>query len=231
MDVRLDSACARCGEPHGKPRVAHPGAPEVSISHAGDRVLVAVSMAGPVGVDVEAAESKADVSELAPTSSRRPSRHTCTAWCRQPDRPHSCATGRGRRHSSKPPDWAWHSIPRASRSPRADEPARLLSSAAGVRPGIRVTMNDLTIPDGSDDYLAAAAILRPAPNHADVIFRCCAATQQILRAFPSTLALQASLTRPDGRRCALKSRHRRSDDDHSRRTEQATHNHRNARTS
>jgi 4'-phosphopantetheinyl transferase len=54
--VRLDYACARCGRPHGRPVVVGPScavAWNVSIAHAGDRVVVAASDAGPVGVDVE----------------------------------------------------------------------------------------------------------------------------------------------------------------------------------
>jgi 4'-phosphopantetheinyl transferase len=48
----IDRTCDSCGEPHGRPRLAHPGL-EASISHAGDVVAVALTDAGPVGVDIE----------------------------------------------------------------------------------------------------------------------------------------------------------------------------------
>ena len=54
--VLLDSTCSRCGGPHGRPRLvdrARRQALHLSLAHAGSRVLVAVSTAGPVGVDVD----------------------------------------------------------------------------------------------------------------------------------------------------------------------------------
>jgi 4'-phosphopantetheinyl transferase len=54
--VKLDSTCADCGRPHGKPRVVEPlgdPPPEISISHSGDLVGVALTSGLPVGVDVE----------------------------------------------------------------------------------------------------------------------------------------------------------------------------------
>lgn len=51
--VALDSSCYDCGKPHGKPTVVADGAPEVSISHSGQRVALAVVAGHPVGVDVE----------------------------------------------------------------------------------------------------------------------------------------------------------------------------------
>ena len=50
--VTLDSSCFDCGKPHGKPRVVG-SALEVSISHSGAWVALAVTSGAPVGVDVE----------------------------------------------------------------------------------------------------------------------------------------------------------------------------------
>ncbi|HEX2132639.1 MAG TPA: 4'-phosphopantetheinyl transferase superfamily protein [Actinophytocola sp.] len=62
--VVLDASCYDCGKPHGKPRVVAAGAPEVSISHSGERVALAVVDGAPVGVDVEEIRD-AEVTELA----------------------------------------------------------------------------------------------------------------------------------------------------------------------
>lgn len=58
--VRFDSTCSDCGRTHGKPRVVRPSGlagdvvlPEMSISHSGDLVGVAVTAGLPVGIDVE----------------------------------------------------------------------------------------------------------------------------------------------------------------------------------
>ena len=62
--VVLDSSCYGCGKPHGKPRVVADGAPEVSISHSGERVALAVVDGVPVGIDVEEIRA-AEVDDLA----------------------------------------------------------------------------------------------------------------------------------------------------------------------
>ncbi|GAA4553201.1 4'-phosphopantetheinyl transferase family protein [Pseudonocardia xishanensis] len=59
--LTIDRTC-RCGKPHGKPTV--PGV-EFSLTHSGDRVGVAVSAAGPVGLDVEEHRDLGDLDGLA----------------------------------------------------------------------------------------------------------------------------------------------------------------------
>ncbi|MFF0199956.1 4'-phosphopantetheinyl transferase family protein [Streptomyces sp. NPDC005017] len=57
-------ACPCCGAPHGRPAVLGvPGAPHFSLSHGGDRVLIALA-AQPVGVDVEPYPAASDVPGL-----------------------------------------------------------------------------------------------------------------------------------------------------------------------
>jgi 4'-phosphopantetheinyl transferase len=63
LDVRLDRTCD-CGEPHGKPRVTTPAPVEISISHAGAAVVVAVSDGPAVGVDVERVDPTLDRTSL-----------------------------------------------------------------------------------------------------------------------------------------------------------------------
>lgn len=50
--VTLDSSCFDCGKPHGKPRIVGSSL-EVSVSHSGEWVVLAVAAGAPVGVDVE----------------------------------------------------------------------------------------------------------------------------------------------------------------------------------
>jgi 4'-phosphopantetheinyl transferase len=53
-EVVFDRTCARCGAPHGKPRLVGADGPvHFSTSHSGQLVGVAVSTQAPVGVDVE----------------------------------------------------------------------------------------------------------------------------------------------------------------------------------
>lgn len=60
--VSLDRSCPDCDRPHGKPMPRGAGTLQCSVSHSGDRVVVAVSERAAIGVDVE---------ELAPTIDQR----------------------------------------------------------------------------------------------------------------------------------------------------------------
>jgi 4'-phosphopantetheinyl transferase len=51
--VTIEQCCERCGGAHGRPRVLAPAGVHVSLSRAGDTVVVAVSLVGPIGVDIE----------------------------------------------------------------------------------------------------------------------------------------------------------------------------------
>lgn len=61
-DVAIERHCVRCGSGgHGKPLVADRSAGlHFSLAHSGAHVVVAVSRAGPVGVDVECLRPNAD---------------------------------------------------------------------------------------------------------------------------------------------------------------------------
>lgn len=70
--VRIEQRCERCRGPHGRPVVVHPtglanGPLHVSLSRAGNAVAVAVTLGGPVGIDIEeiAAASRATFADVA----------------------------------------------------------------------------------------------------------------------------------------------------------------------
>jgi 4'-phosphopantetheinyl transferase len=63
--VRLDRTCPTCGAPHGRPRLVDPASSlRISVSHSGNRVVVAIADRGDVGVDVEASGTELDVDGL-----------------------------------------------------------------------------------------------------------------------------------------------------------------------
>ncbi|MFC5951174.1 4'-phosphopantetheinyl transferase family protein [Pseudonocardia lutea] len=88
--ITLDRTC-RCGKPHGKPRLAAGTAPAFSLTHSGDRVGVALSDDGPVGLDVEEIRDLSDLARLAehalsPAERTRPpadARAFLTVWTRK----------------------------------------------------------------------------------------------------------------------------------------------------
>ena len=92
-DVALTFTCARCGGPHGRPVAVTPAGCQpvhLSLAHAGNRVLVAASPAGPVGIDMEAVAGAAFAAfdDVALDPRER-------AWLAQ-IRPADAATGRAR---------------------------------------------------------------------------------------------------------------------------------------
>jgi 4'-phosphopantetheinyl transferase len=65
--VTLLRDCTICGRPHGKPRLP-PGLPSIqlSVSHGGDRIAVALAHDAALGIDVEPVDAGLPVDELAP---------------------------------------------------------------------------------------------------------------------------------------------------------------------
>lgn len=66
-DLRVDRRCPRCGAQHGKPRVPDHPELDVSVSHAGEQVAVALARGPRVGVDVERIRD-VDAGDLARTA-------------------------------------------------------------------------------------------------------------------------------------------------------------------
>jgi 4'-phosphopantetheinyl transferase len=66
-DVVLDRTCPECERPHGRVRLMTAGQPvHISVSHSGERVVVALKIGAPVGVDVETFDPHRDPAELLP---------------------------------------------------------------------------------------------------------------------------------------------------------------------
>ncbi len=67
--VPLRSTCDGCGGTHGRPRLIGPvvgggPVPEISVSHSGNRVLVALALGAAVGVDVQEVDDRLNVAAL-----------------------------------------------------------------------------------------------------------------------------------------------------------------------
>jgi 4'-phosphopantetheinyl transferase len=63
-DVVLDRTCPDCARPHGKVGVVAADPPQVSVSHSGGLVLVAVHRTAAIGVDVERVDPDLDTAGL-----------------------------------------------------------------------------------------------------------------------------------------------------------------------
>lgn len=69
--VSLRRECGQCGGPHGRPRAAGSGL-ELSVTHSGGHVGLAVTAAGPVGLDVERIDARAaDIAASVATENER----------------------------------------------------------------------------------------------------------------------------------------------------------------
>jgi 4'-phosphopantetheinyl transferase len=145
--VPVERGCARCGRPHGRPRI--PGHDvHVSISHSGQRVAVATGPV-PVGVDVEEVRPIAfddlGAHTLGPGEQAGDVGEFFTYWARKESAVK--ATGDGL------------AVPLSGvLVSRPDEPARLLDYR--TRPELVATMRDLS---AGARYAAALTVLAAEP--------------------------------------------------------------------
>ncbi|MFI7412540.1 4'-phosphopantetheinyl transferase family protein [Streptomyces sp. NPDC049627] len=65
-DVPVVRECDGCGGPHGKPRAAVGESLELSLSHSGEHIALAVARETPLGIDVESDDGTIDLPGLAP---------------------------------------------------------------------------------------------------------------------------------------------------------------------
>ena len=146
VSVMIDRRCATCGGPHGRPRVVGSGV-QVSVAHSGARVMVALTEAGPVGVDVEvrAGDRASAVARyfLAEDEPVDQVDDVLTYWCRKESVVK--ATGEGLRAPLR----------EVVVSP-ASAPARLMRYRGRV---LAAQMVDLVVGDG---YAAAVTVLTAA---------------------------------------------------------------------
>jgi 4'-phosphopantetheinyl transferase len=143
-DVVVDRTCDECGEPHGRPRISGSGL-QVSVAHSGSVATVAITRAGPVGIDVErhAAGWTPELSRrvLAPSERIDSEAEFLTYWCRKESVVK--ATGEGLRVP----------LPEVIVTP-PDRPPALLSYRGNAVPA---TMCDLEV--GYPGYTAALTVL------------------------------------------------------------------------
>ena len=156
--ITLDRTCPDCGTPHGKPSVVG-GGPQISVSHSGDVVLVAVTQAAPVGVDVEVINGdRMDYAAVLP-SVCGPGESAfvtdladfLTCWTRK--EAVLKATGHGLRLAM--PDVVVSPPRRIARLESFPSPRK-----------VECWLTDLDIGDG---YAAAIAVLTPGPVEVEVI--------------------------------------------------------------
>ncbi|SRR6266545_5155330 len=161
--VEFDRACIRCGAAHGKPRVRRPARPvQLSITHSGDRVAVAVTLAAveAIGIDVEEVNPRLKHAELASVALSEPEQ----AWLRaQPE--HARRRGFVRYWTRK------EAVVKATGHGLSVAPATLTVSAPDTEPRLLVWPDpaglarpvQLTDLDADGDHLGCVAALAAAP--------------------------------------------------------------------
>jgi 4'-phosphopantetheinyl transferase len=161
--VVLDSSCYDCGKPHGKPRVvtgsSSVAAPEVSISHSGSLVVLAVvGSAGdtaPVGVDVEQIRT-AEVDDLARIAFS-PTERAAFGALPAGDRQGAFFTYWARKEAVVKATGKGMSVAMSAFTLSAhDAPPRVLASGVSEVDPAAVQLADLT---PSHDYRASVAVL------------------------------------------------------------------------
>ena len=155
--VVLDSSCYQCGKPHGKPRVVGSSspAPEVSISHSGSLVALAIVDGAPVGIDVEQIRA-AEVGELARVAFSAQERSAFAALAEN-ERQGAFFTYWARKEAVVKATGKGMSIALTKLTLSApDTPPRVLTSESSEVDPARVRMADLR---PGHDYRASVAVL------------------------------------------------------------------------
>lgn len=156
--VALDASCFDCGKPHGKPQVVG-SALEVSVSHSGDWVVLAVTDGTPVGVDVEELRA-AEVDDLAGVAFS-PAELTSFKAVPADDRRGAFFTYWSRKEAVLKATGKGMSVPMSKLTLSAhDAPPRVLASETAEVDAAAARMADL---DVGPDYRACVAIFGPTP--------------------------------------------------------------------
>lgn len=164
--VELHPTVCGCGRLHGKPRLlGEHGGLEFSLSHAGRRVVVAITTMAPVGVDVEEIRLLSDIEELAAAVLAEPERRELfrlpasersaaflAYWTRKESLLKATGDGLSRpaidvvvSAPDKPPavlDWRGGRPPQAQLFPLAPDPEHVASLAVLTGDQVRVRQHD-----------------------------------------------------------------------------------------
>ena len=163
-EVPVTRVCRTCEQPHGKPAVPGSGL-EVSISHAGDRVVVAVTRVAPVGVDVEQVTRRVDVDSMS-RQVLAPAERAALAELPADGRLRGFFTYWTRKEALLKATGEGLATPMTSvQVSGADEPAALRAYASRPELVGHGTLLDLTAADG---YAAALAVLGPLSLPVDI---------------------------------------------------------------